>query len=482
MSAFIPTTAATTTSTLAGLGFTFDSTPTKAGSFSSSEESFDSFSSETTLVSSHELVTGDSPSASPVESASKHSSEDVDGKHSEPYLGVLEVADFVPWPTSLSVGADARTSTRSEEEHATGTPNDGGYEGDTEGTRAVRHRRRRRNADKLSGRPVRYVVDHVESVFDEAPFVAGYQEHVESCASPEPEQVDAEGPTTNEPTATHGTTISCGIEVRDVDETPRVFYPEYEFDSDANVDYDSDLDSDAEVIDLTNYIGGGYSDSDEWSLPSDAEYHSDSDSDVDHYYGDENGLPCFFAPAERRPVHYVSQRVRPNIEEVPTLEEIYARMRTEGEDMSDEPLLRLAPRRPEGYVDPEPEPVAEDEGTTIITAALASHTVGLGITFPSHDDEFETIDLSDDAPTITTTISAPTSPALRPHAPEGFSPSPIILAAPVPVAAFRRFDDVLRWAEDGVHAAVEVAVASPIPVRYAEAFPLVSGFEGVEMS
>ncbi|KAI0671906.1 hypothetical protein C8Q78DRAFT_1153526 [Trametes maxima] len=452
MSAFTPTTTTITASTLAGLGFTFDSATTKAGSFSSGEESF--LFSDTTLVSSRESNTDGSSSASPVgepvEFAYDLNGEEVDANHFEPYLGVLEVSDFVPWPTSSDVDADPLASPHTED-HTTGAPNDGGYEGDTEGTRAVRHRRRRRNADKLSSRPVRYTVDRVESVFDESPSVEGYLEHDDAPT--------AETTTT----ATTGVTIVCGIEVRDVDETPRIFYPEYEFDSDANVDFDSDLDSDAEVIDLTNYIGGGYSDSDEWSLPSDAEYHSDSDSDVDHYYGDENGLPCFFTPAERRPVHYVSQRARPTIEEVPTLEEIYARMRAEGEDMSNEPLLHLAPRRPEGYVDPEPEPEPIVEAEPATTTSTSPCLIGLGITLPSpmapYDGEFETIDLNDDAPA--TTSDAPESPALRPHAPEGFSPSPIILASPMPIAAFRRFDDVLGWAEDGLYSAVELAVVSP---------------------
>ncbi|KAL1949686.1 hypothetical protein VTO73DRAFT_8567 [Trametes versicolor] len=373
--------------TLAGLGISFDSSSVTS-SFSSGEESFDSLFSDVPLTSSGESNpdSADSPPRSPTEqrhhwhivyasdSDWDESEPDAGFNYFEPYLGVPEVADFAPWPTSpemLTHAAEVIAAPEAETPTVAPTPNDRGYETDTESTRALQRRRRRRDAHKLARRQrVHYLVEHVEPIIEQLPSLEECERRIAANASPTPESEDS------------------GFVMVEQDIT----------------DYDSEA-ADLEV----------------------AAYSSD-DSDVDHYFYDAEGNVDLGALLESGPcdgpVHYAVQHLQPVIEPRPPL-----------------PESLTLPSASASTCPSPTEPPASPRPNTSGSGSRSASSPSPSSPIPEpHDDGFETIDLTDN-------VFAPAAPALRPHLADE-SPSPIMLASPVPVAAFRRFDDVLGFAAD----------------------------------
>ncbi|OJT14344.1 hypothetical protein TRAPUB_9095 [Trametes pubescens] len=393
---------ATNTATLAGLGISFDSSSVSS-SFSSGEESFDSLFSDVPLTSSGESNpdSAGSPPRSPTEQ--RHHwhivyASDSDWDESEPgagvnyfepYLGVPEVADFAPWPASpemLTQAAEVTAQPEPETPTVPPTPNDRGYETDTESTRALQRRRRRRDAHKLARRQrVHYLVEHVQPIIEQLPSRAECERRVAANASP----VDTEAFVMVEQDIT---------------------------------DYDSDG-PDLEV----------------------AAYDSD-DSDVDRYFYDSEGnvdvgaVLASGGPADG-PVHYAVQHLQPVIEDLPSLAELHSRMGLSSESTASHP----------GEPDSDSASVGLGLGLGMPTIDEPARITAPAPAPAPHDNGFETIDLTDNVFAPAPAHNVPTAPALRPYcdfADEAESPSPIVLASPVPVAAFRRFDDVLGFAAD----------------------------------
>ncbi|KAI0636094.1 hypothetical protein C8Q77DRAFT_1071929 [Trametes polyzona] len=452
-----------TNTTLAGLGLSFD-TLSVSSSFSSSEESFDSLFSDETRVSSASDETRVSATGDQQPghwnlfhaSASDWDPEPEDDfNYFEPYQGVPEVEDFVPWPTSpdaVALAGIAQTYPEPESLSVPPTPNDHGYETDTDSPR-VQRRQRRRNAHKLHRhRRVHYLVEHVQPTIEDLPSLEECQRRVAEDASPEPAEEDV---TFTATTAIANATCGLGLGLPTIDEDAHVDVEEG-FDADAEQDItdcqppsDPEFESGFEFIPEHNAM---YPPTDSDADADDASYDSD-DSDVDHYLYDSDGnLDMDDVEEEgarpvchpRGPVHYTVRHIRPIVEDLPSLEELRARM---------------------GITATTTTPTSDDQPAA---------TVGLGISLDllplpfldepaasrrsSFDDgEFETIDLTDDAPVPEPVHVAPSAPALRPL-PAAESPSPIVLASPVPLAAFRRFDDVLF---PGHGAETEYARATP---------------------
>ncbi|KAI0349735.1 hypothetical protein OH77DRAFT_1594057 [Trametes cingulata] len=497
-------TATTTTATLAGLGLTFDSASV-ASSFSSGEESFDSLFSNVSLASesSHGSASpsddnvdppegdADAPAAEPAErrghwhitydSDWDSSEPEVGFNYFEPYLGLPEVSDFMPWPTSTdqahTASSEAQAPAQSDHQSIPATPNDRGYETDTDSPRAQR-RQRRRDAHKSGRRRrerVQYLVEHVEPIIEELPSLEEILARIAANASPAPEEEE-------QTLASEALSVGLGLGLPAFDEAERVVSAsELELEDSDDEFSASALGAEIEQ-DITDYVyyasdadSDSGCDSDDLHRRSDDEY--DSDSDSDHYYGEgyEDGADSVDGSGE---VHYLVTHVRPIIEDLPTLEELQARMEYEDEDSGDDELeVREVAQATIGLglglpVDESPRIAQEQEDIhnevdlahspvpfhvelVLPTAPVATH----------HYDGFETIDLTDSPPAQPQAQhphAVPDSPDLRPH-PLAESPSPIVLASPMPVAAFRRFDDVLHH-NPWVEAESEVAYAAPHPL------------------
>ncbi|KAI0366265.1 hypothetical protein BV20DRAFT_1038391 [Pilatotrama ljubarskyi] len=444
-----------TTSTLAGLGLSFDSASASASaassSFSSSEESFDSLFSNVSLASPHESP-ADVDAEEPTVPTRGHwhitygsdwdSSEPEDGvNHFDTYLGLPEVSDLMPWPTSPDQAHLASPPAQSDAQSVPVTPNDRGYETDTDSPRAQR-RQRRRDAHKPSRRRqrVQYLVEHVEPIIEELPSLEEILARIAAHASPEPE-----------------------------DET--------------------------EAVDITDYVYyASDADSDELHRRDSDEY--DSDSDEDRYYGESyDEGEDLDASGSGGGVHYLVTHVRPIIEDLPLLDDLQARV-DEGTAEESEEDMRAVAQATIGLglglpVDESPRIIEGQETHSEVDLLHPPVPFHIEPALPPvpdppahHYDGFETIDLTDDTsfsparqheaqhpqPQPHTT---PDSPDLRPH-PAAETPSPIALASPIPVAAFRQFDDVLHhnpWADS------ESDTGAGAGLAYAARHPFATGWD-----
>ncbi|KAL7279332.1 hypothetical protein ACG7TL_007173 [Trametes sanguinea] len=431
-----------TNTTLAGLGLSFDTL--HVNSDFSSEESFDSLFSNLSSQESQvdDAQTGSAPEMGDHWQVTYAEDAEPDFNYFEPYLGVPEVSDFVPWPTSPELATelqDSRAPPSSEvSRHPPQTPAvERGYEADTDSPRALR-RQRRRDARKAARRQhVHYLVERVQPIIEDLPSLEEIQRRIAAYSSPQPQSrptnettsettiglgfdfsiIDGDGLAESEESTTNNNST---LAEQDITETAPDYY--------SNSDADSDIDYD--------------------NNPSDS-YDSD-DSDVDHYYDESHMDDCEHGSDDNR-VHYLVQHVRPMIEELPTLQEFQARM---------DPISEESPRAPSNGLGlglpnyNEDSSILEHSSSTHEEhAALPAHRtesaflLDLPPPAPMSDryDGFETIDLTDHASSpLPHRHEVPDSPHLRPHL-AAESPSPIILASPVPLTPFRtRVDDVLH--------------------------------------
>ncbi|KAI0329317.1 hypothetical protein GY45DRAFT_885623 [Cubamyces sp. BRFM 1775] len=436
-----------TNATLAGLGFSYE-TASVDPVHSSGDESFDSLFSQISLPSSHESDIEEPPAE--VEDhwhVTYDPESEPEVNHFEPFLGVPEVSDLMPWPTSPEPtsepqATDIQAVPQPQRRPVPLTPAiDRGYEADADSPRA-RRRQHRRDAHKAPRRQrTHYLVQHVRPIIEDLPSLAEIEARI-AAYTPSPSQS-----TTSPNTSTHDdTTAGLGLGLPAYDnmdsivEEPEFVDVEIEQSTTEQTCDDSDSDSDVDRY----------------------EYDSD-DSDEDHYY-DESHLGEYEYDPEDNRVHYLVQHIRPVIEDLPSLEELQARMAASNEETQASASESRAPEEDSYTIEvesPSPLPSGDEEPFAESPSLYTFPTgVGLGFMFdypfpplpphPTPYDGFDTIDLTDGAPIpIPHTHDVPDSPDLRPH-PAVESPSPIVLASPMPCAAFRRFDDLLHhnpWTE-----------------------------------
>ncbi|KAI8982721.1 hypothetical protein BD414DRAFT_508493 [Trametes punicea] len=469
----------------AGLGLSFDTISINS-TFFSGEETFDSLFSLSSH--SHESRTDASPSRSPVEAADHwhvtYAPEEPrpDVGHFEPYLTIPRVSDFVPWPTSPDVAADLRDTRTSpgRERSPPLTPSvERGYEADADSPRAQR-RQRRREAHKAPRRQrVHYLVEHVRPIIEDLPSLEEIQRRIAAYSLPQ-QQLQSEQTPDGEGVAQ--TQVGLGLGLPDLNEAARITNG-----SELAIEEETQASPVLLEQDITESTHGYESDADSGCYHREA-YDSD-DSDVDHYYDESHMDEYEYDPSDQR-VHYLVQHVQPIVEDLPSLAEIQARVDVVPAEVPSTVGLGLGlpaydeePRVAEELqtpCSPSPDVASRPESTT--QQPSANLHVGLGFMLdhpppapmPRHYDGFETIDLTDDAPAPTSAVhthDVPDSPNLRPH-PAEESPSPIVLASPMPVAAFRRFDDILHhnpW-EDTPSVSGSV-------MQYAARHPVAADFE-----
>ncbi|KAH9902608.1 hypothetical protein C8Q73DRAFT_785271 [Cubamyces lactineus] len=471
---------AATNATLAGLGFAYDNDSIDSdSSHSSSDESYSSLFSQISavLVASHDSDVEEAPDE--VEENHWHVTyypeSETEINDLEPSLGDPEVSDFIPWPTSpeptsgaQSIGSQASLRPQPDCRRARLTPTiDRGYEADADSPRA-RRRQHRRDWHKAPRRQAaRYPIPHAQPVIEDLPSLVRIEDSSTSDApSPSP------SPTQNSVTSNtfaNGATEGLGLDLPAFDDINSTA-EEGEF---VDVELEQDIPGRSHM---------DTSDSDSECDVGSYEYDSD-DSDEDHYY-DESHLGEYDYDPEDSRVHYLVQHVRPVIEDLPSLEELQARMSaTNDEEAQASSSESASPTSEENFYTIEvesPSPIPSGGQEEPFAESSLPYTiprgVGLGFMFdypfppppppphPTPYDGFDTIDLSDDAPP-THTHDIPDSPDLRPHCVVE-SPSPIVLASPIPCAAFRRFDDLLHhnpWTESSTdfHSTMQVAARQP---------------------
>ncbi|KAI9066334.1 hypothetical protein FKP32DRAFT_1756093 [Trametes sanguinea] len=451
-----------TNTTLAGLGLSFD-TLTVNSDFSS-EESFDSLFSHPSSQESQvdDAQTGSAPETGDHWQVTYAEDAEPDFNYFEPYLGVPEVSDFVPWPTSPELAAELQDNRASPSSEVSCRPPqtpavERGYEADTDSPRALR-RQRRRDVRKAARRQhTHYLVDRVQPIIEDLPSLEEIQRRIDAYSSPQPQHDHGNIVAVDE------TTIGLGFDFSIIDENEIVeptihdttILAEQDI-TETTHNHDSNLDSESAI----NHDDDAYT-----SCDSD-------DSDVDHYYYE---LDMENEHGDNNEVHYLVQHVRPIIEELPTLEELQARMGTISEETSQAALVGLGlglPNCDEDHSLPA-YPSFTHEEHAALPEQHTEHAFLLDLTAPApmsnRYDGFETIDLTDQvsSPPLPHRHEVPDSPDLRPHL-AAESPSPIVLASPMPLTPFRtRVDDVLHhnpWSDS--------LFSSEADIQYAARHPL----------
>ncbi|KAI0833673.1 hypothetical protein BC628DRAFT_40543 [Trametes gibbosa] len=431
-----------TNTTLAGLGMSFDSISVTS-SFSSGEETFDTLFSDEGRASSDN--TDGSPPVSPMDEepadwrlmnaqAPWHTESDEDVNFFEPYRGVPEVEHFMPWPTS----PELTTAITSWSVEATPRPvhaahsaplprTDRGYETDNESPRA-RRQQRRRDAHRLPRRQRLLHLNNAQPI-PEMRTLEDIQRLAAACSSPASDEDTSQDiglPTTPDDPDTR-------IDAEDLAELFDV--PLVDDDDEPEGEVEQDItdclarpvaerapSSDMNAFQLWDSDSNSDSDLD---LDSDSD---SSDSDVDRYFYDSDGNVDEAALARNGrphgPIHYTKRAVSPSAEASTT--------------------TTTHESEPESHPAPVPAHVGLGIWLGVTPFPYPITTPSPPRRSPEHD-EFETIDLSDDAPApvpTPTPASPPSAPVLRP-CPTVESPSPIMLGPPPPSAAFRQFDGLL---------------------------------------
>ncbi|KAJ8496572.1 hypothetical protein ONZ51_g1012 [Trametes cubensis] len=385
--------------TLAGLGYTYDSDSAESG-HSSSGDSYDSlFSqiSEALVPSDHDSDIEEIPAEVEEDrwQVAYYPEPEPEARVNElePFPDVPDVSDLMPWPTSLEPTPEARaTNTQAVDQpqpgHTPLTPAiDRGYEADADSPRA-RRRQNRREAYKAFRRQRVYYL--------------GQQAHPAYTPS------HTQNATTSN-TSTHNATEGLGLGLPVFDNANSIA----EEDEFVGVDLEQDISEHTHT-----YASDSDSDSD---VERGHDYDS-FDSDEDHYY-DESHLGEYDYDPEDTRVHYLVQHFQPIVEELPSLEELQARMAATNEeeiDSSGSEATSPTPQDDSYTIEVEsPSPIpSEDEEPYVESAPLYTIPtgVGLGLMFdypfppppphPTPYDGFDTIDLSDDAPPHAHTRSA----------------------------------------------------------------------------
>ncbi|KAI0775036.1 hypothetical protein BD413DRAFT_491641 [Trametes elegans] len=475
---------ATEFTTLAGLGLSLNIISVNH-SFSSGDESFDSLFSDLTLVSSRESLDAGNPpvehrSTEAWDSAWSAKSEDSDVEsgfnHFEPYVGVPNITDFLPWPTRYVPLQPASIVTRSPSDSPEAvalaqvasreppTPSvERGYEADMDvdvTTPRAQRRQRRRNAHKLP-RQQRHTNRDIEPATEDTP-------HAPAEVPPAPEAEAEQTVCVAEPT-TPGYDSDADSSETDIfhhgpdDENGSYDDEDHLYLSEADEgenEYDDELhyrrrQSQTAATPANIGLGFGLPAFDEPSRIARTDSHagSDSGSDIFHHGSDDLSDGSFDSDED----HYFLSD--PDAEESYPADTAYY---TAGNGATW--TITDDPSPVENELD-EPAPVPAEAEPAQPTAPPRvpfhiEHAPAPACTRYTPAEGFETIDLADGADAVRASSPhlhgcahpEPDSPALRPHrAADAESPSPIILASPVPCAAFRRFDDVLAynpWAED----------------------------------